>query len=196
MQIAKCHFTLAGNSNICGKQNRTSHYHGYNMNRVTVVSYALLHLHWPNCRIFNGDFPQNEHAVVSFLLTIATFRIAHSKIERKKLPLFYCYILLCRYVENRWFEEKWVLMHLHLAQDSKCENRKSPKTFFDTWLPILNLLGLHYTWIYSLCDCAHLGNWAGEKCRDQNCVGEILTIAAIMLNQTEYLVLTATRICL
>ena len=57
--------------------------------------------------------------VVFFFPIIATFAVAHSKLIDGKLTLFYCYILLFFrvYVENKWFEEKWVLMHLHFARD-------------------------------------------------------------------------------
>ena len=98
----------------------------------------LLYLHEPCHLMFNGYNPQNEHTVVFFLPIIATFGVAHSIIERK-LQLFYCYILLCMYVENRWFEEKWVLMHLHFARDSHSENQKIPKTIFSNVVANFNL---------------------------------------------------------
>ena len=79
--------------------------------------------------MFNGYNPQNKQAVAFLLPIITTFGAAHSIIERK-LPLFCCYIVLCTYVENRLFEEKWVLMLLHFARDKQQWKSKNPKNFF------------------------------------------------------------------
>jgi hypothetical protein len=69
-----------------------------------------------------GDFRKfQEFPEVSFRISLRfvtfPFGVAHPIIERN-LQLFYCYIVLFTYVENIWFEEKWVLMHLHFARDS------------------------------------------------------------------------------
>ena len=84
----------------------------------------------------------------TMLPTTATFGVVHSIIELK-LPLFYCYVILCTYVENRWFEEKWVLMHLHFDRDeqkwkSKKRKSKKPKNFF------LNVVANFNLFIYNV----------------------------------------------
>ena len=112
VHIANCCFTSAGQSNICRKPNTASHYHNYNINRIIVFRYT-----------FYGCCTYMDHSSRCLTVTILKtsiprrflpsnhrhFRVAHSIIERK-LQLFYCYIVLCTYVENRWFEEKWVIL--------------------------------------------------------------------------------------
>jgi hypothetical protein len=56
---------------------------------------------------------------VSSFPSLPLSQLAAQSIIEGKLPLFYYYILLCMYVENRRLEEKWVLMHLHFARDSQ-----------------------------------------------------------------------------
>ena len=60
---------------------------------------------------------------------IATIGVVHSIIEYK-LALFYFYIVLGMFVQNRCFEEKWVLMYLRFAQDrQKVKIEKSKNVF-------------------------------------------------------------------
>ena len=106
MHIGKCHFILAGHSNICGKPNRTSHYHNYNINRVTVVLYAfyscctyidrtagyLIVISWKwawnyflpscHCNFWGCAFHKWMQVAIALLL----------------------YVILHKYVENRWFD--------------------------------------------------------------------------------------------
>ena len=56
-------------------------------------------------------------SVVIILSIIDTFRVAHSIIEHK-LQLFCFDIVHYTYFENRWFKEKWALIHFHFARDS------------------------------------------------------------------------------
>ena len=154
VHIAKCCLILAGHSNICGKPSTTSHHHNYTMNRIIVVRYTF----YGCCtymdhtaRYLPVPILKNEHSVVFFLPIIATFGVAHSRIERKLL-LFYYYVVLCMNAENRWFKEKWVLMYLHFAWDilvAKSEHRKKSKYIFSNVVANFNLsFYLLYIYIY------------------------------------------------
>ena len=77
------------------------------------------------------------------------------------------------------------------------ENRKSPKTFF--WYVVANFKFTGYR-IYIIHGSvahaiAHIRAIGPEKilCRNQNCDGENLTIAAIIFNQREYVVPVRTQ---
>ena len=72
---------------------------------------------------------KQAYSIVFFLPMIATIGVVHSIIECK-LALFYFYNVLGMFVENRCFEEKWVLMYLHFAQDRpKVKIEKSKNVF-------------------------------------------------------------------
>ena len=84
----------------------------------------LLHLHKPDCQLFNGSDRQNEHAVAFFLPIIATFTAAHSVIEsyqgfctryrtwmrkhrsctsyRSCLHELFVYLIIIKYCETKW----------------------------------------------------------------------------------------------
>ena len=87
----------------------------------------LLHLHESYHQTYDDSNHQNKCTIVFCLPIIATF---HDQCQIT-VVLWHCHVLLCMYVENRWFEEKWILIHLHFAQDGHKWKSKKRKNFFE-----------------------------------------------------------------
>ena len=109
------------------------------MTRITVVPYTFY-----SCCIYIDHTA--GYLTVSMIKTskplfssLASSQLSQLRIFmiEGKLPLFYYYILvLCSsmYVENRWFEEKWVLMHLHFALDGQISKNRKFSFFYKYYI--------------------------------------------------------------
>ena len=74
---------------------------------------------------FHRSNPQKEHIIIFFLPIIPIFAVLAQFIIEGKLSLFHCSsILLCMYVDNRWFDEIGSSCICILLEMSRSENQK------------------------------------------------------------------------